>query len=422
MGQSSGVAASQDDAPLPGQPSEPARSLAVENKRALIVSNAMDDCMAWQKALLAAGWTVDIVADRDQALTRIAARPPSLLLLDLGQDTTSAMVEEGFAERCRESGLAAIAVLREPTPIEVAMAFKRGVVDVLIAPFDASMLMEAVERAGSFRDRYQENLDYRHQLECANTELRDSLNILRMDQLAGRQVQQDILPREPLDCRGYRISHTIVPSLYLSGDFVGYSSAFDRYILFYFGDVSGHGASSAFVTIMLAYMLRQLRRRHVAESDFAALARAPEGLAEHVNRQILGMGIDKHMTFFAGAIDTEHNWLRYVIGGMSPAPVMIVDRVARFLPGKGKPLGLFREGHWEISECELPPGSALVVVSDGLLEQLERQPGEDLDQVLLRRLTGLAENRHETLCAALDLAEIHEAPDDASVLTVVRDA
>lgn len=73
-----------------------------------------------------------------------------------------------------------------------------------------------------------------------------------MDQLAGRQVQQDILPREPLNCRGYRVSHSIVPSLYLSGDFVGYNSAFDRYILFYFGDVSGHGASSAFITVMLA--------------------------------------------------------------------------------------------------------------------------------------------------------------------------
>ena len=394
----------------------------VENKRALIVSNAMDDCMAWQKALLAAGWAVDVVARRDQALARIATSPPSLLLLDLGQDTTPAMVEEGFAERCRESGLAAIAVLREPTPMDVAVAFKRGAVDVLITPFDTSMLLKAVERASSFRDLYQENLDYRHQLECANTELRDSLNILRMDQLAGRQVQQGILPREPLHCRGYHIHHAIVPSLYLSGDFVGYNSAFDRYILFYFGDVSGHGASSAFVTVMLAFLLRQLRRRHVAESDFAALARAPEGLAEHVNRQILGMEIDKHMTFFAGAIDTESNRLRYVIGGLSPAPVLIIDRIAGFLPGKGKPLGLFQEGHWQVSECELPPDSALVVVSDGLLELLDRQPDEDSNKALLRKLTGLADNRHETLCAALQLDEIRDAPDDASLLTVVRDA
>jgi hypothetical protein len=63
-----------------------------------------------------------------------------------------------------------------------------------------------------------------------------------------------------------------------------------------------------------------------------------------------------------------------------------------------------------------------VVVSDGLLELLDRQPDEDSNKALLRKLTGLADNRHETLCAALQLDEIRDAPDDASLLTVVRDA
>ncbi|MCC6297520.1 MAG: SpoIIE family protein phosphatase [Pseudomonadales bacterium] len=394
----------------------------MENKRVLIVSAALQERAAWSQALIASGWTVEELDSRAQVVERIPAFLPALLLIELSGKESPGSVEEGFAQRCRDSGLAVIVILRDPTPEEVAIAFRRGAIDVLIPPFDAATLLAAVARAGSFKDLYQENMDYRSQLERANRELRESFNVLKMDQLAGRQVQRDILPREPLSCRGYRVSHSIVPSLYLSGDFVGYNSAFDRYILFYFGDVSGHGASSAFITVMLAFLLRQLRRRHVAESDFAALARAPAGLAEHLNRQMLAMDIDKHLTFFAGAIDAERSALRYVISGLSPPPVLITEGVATFLSGKGKPLGLFKDARWEVQECTLPPASALVVVSDGLLEQLPRSIEEpNREQVLLHALAGVAPD-HDAICAALGLAGIRDAPDDASVLTVTRNA
>lgn len=393
----------------------------MENKRALILSSALAERAEWRDALLAAGWAVEEVDQRAEVLERIPEFLPALLVLDLDRDESPATVEETFAQRCRDSGLAVIVILRDPTPEEVAVAFRRGAIDVLIPPFYPATLLGAVARAGNFKDLYQENMDYRSQLERANRELRESFNVLKLDQLAGRQVQQDILPREPLHCRGYRVSHSIVPSLYLSGDFVGYNSAFDRYILFYFGDVSGHGASSAFVTVMLAFLLRQLRLRHVAESDFAALARAPAGLAEHLNRQMLAMDIDKHLTFFSGAIDTERDSLRYVISGLSPPPVLMAEGHADFLSGKGKPLGLFKDARWDIQECVLPPASALVVVSDGLLEQLSN-PGElSREQVLLRTLAGVAPD-HEAVCAALGLGGIRDAPDDASVLTVTRNA
>src|SRR3990167_1336801 len=286
---------------LESVPGGKAWSLVVENKRALLISADTTESAVWAALLAAEDWSVEVVQRRSQALERIPEFLPSLLVLDLRVGEVPGNIEESFAQRCRDSGLAAIVILHDPSPHDVAVSFRRGAIDVLIPPFGPRELMAAVNRAGSFKDLYQENMDYRRQLERANRELRESFNVLRMDQLAGRQVQLDILPRQPLKCRGYQVAHSMVPSLYLSGDFVGYNAVFDRYILFYFGDVSGHGASSAFVTVMLAFLLRQLRRRHVAEEDFAALARAPEGLAEHLNRQMLAMDLDKHLTFFSGA-------------------------------------------------------------------------------------------------------------------------
>jgi phosphoserine phosphatase RsbU/P len=393
----------------------------MENKRALIVSGVGDARAQWREALQSAGWVVEELERRDQVPARIPEFLPSLLLIDLGPGDPPGQVEESFAQRCRDSGLAVIAILRQPAPADVAVAFRRGAIDVLIPPFDAAELLAAVERAGNFKDLYQENMDYRRQLEHANQELQESLNVLKMDQLAGRQVQRDILPREPLHCRGYCVSYAIVPSLYLSGDFVGYNLALDRYLLFYFGDVSGHGASSAVVTVMLAFLLRQLRRRHVAESDYAALARAPEGLAEHLNRQLLGMDIDKHLTFFAGSIDVERHRLRYVVSGLSPPPILMEAGAARFLPGQGRPLGLFKGVSWQVQECDLPPAAALVIVSDGLLEQIARAQTESKEQALLRSLSGVT-SEHAAICQALGLDRMRDSPDDVSVLTVTRDA
>lgn len=393
----------------------------MENKRALIVSGIGDARAQWREVLQSAGWVVEELERRDQVLARIPEFLPSLLLIDLGSGDPPGQVEESFAQRCRDSGLAVIAILRQPAPADVAVAFRRGAIDVLIPPFDAAELLAAVERAGNFKDLYQENMDYRRQLEHANQELQESLDVLKMDQLAGRQVQRDILPREPLHCRGYCVSHAIVPSLYLSGDFVGYNSALDRYLLFYFGDVSGHGASSAVVTVMLAFLLRQLRRRHVAEADYAALARAPEGLAEHLNRQLLAMDIDKHLTFFAGSIDVDRHRLRYVVSGLSPPPILMEGGEARFLPGQGRPLGLFKGVSWQVEECDLPPAAALVIVSDGLLEQIARSQGESKEQALLRSLSGVT-SEHAAICQALGLDRMRDSPDDVSVLTVTRDA
>lgn len=393
----------------------------MENKRALLISADSTESAVWAALLAEADWSVEVVERRSQALERIPEFLPSLLVLDLQVGEVPENVEESFAQRCRDSGLAVIVILHDPSPRDVALSFRRGAIDVLIPPLRPDELMAAVDRAGSFKDLYQENMDYRRQLERANRELRESFNVLRMDQLAGRQVQLDILPRQPLRCRGYRVAHSIVPSLYLSGDFVGYNSVFDRYVLFYFGDVSGHGASSAFVTVMLAFLLRQLRRRHAAEGDFAALARAPEGLAEHLNRQMLAMDLDKHLTFFSGAIDAERGRFRYVVSALSPPPILVTRTSAQFLPGRGKPLGLFKDATWEIQERDFPPDSALIVVSDGLMERIEGATSVAREARLLELLTGVAPD-HDRICDALGLKAIKDAPDDVSVLTVTHNA
>jgi len=323
-------------------------------------------------------------------------------------------------EHCPEYNSALVLpILREPTPQGVINLIRMGVVDVLITPFSDHEFIETVNRVAGHKNLYLENLAYSDELEKANRDLRESLDILRMDQLAGRQVQKSLLPSSPLQHGDYLVSHRIIPSLYLSGDFVGYNVVLDRFLIFYLADVSGHGASSAFVTILLRFILKRILRRHTYNNDLKALSRAPEGFMEHVNRQMMATGLDKHLTMFAGSIDLETNMLRYSVAAQMPMPVFLVGHDARFLPGRGKPIGLFEEAKWEVEEIALPETFSLHMVSDGLLETL---PGKTFDdkEAFLQRMSAEFGDDHELLCEKLGINNIREASDDVSILSVTR--
>src|SRR5690606_36983229 len=71
-------------------------------------------------------------------------------------------------------------------------------------------------------------------------------------------------------------------------------------------------------------------------------------------------------------IDTQTFEMRYVVGGHLPLPLLIVDGEARYLPGKGKPVGIFEDAEWEGEVIQLPRDKDfnIVVFSDGVLEIL----------------------------------------------------
>lgn len=386
-------------------------------KSLLLLGPLPEPASSWSDYLSAAGWDVDRLPHSTAPLHDLCEKYQVVILIPEGRnvDSIAAMLKS-----CAESEAAAfLPVLSDPAPRDVINLIRLGVSDVLLMPFSREELMETVKKVARHRNIYQENRSYSRKLEKINKELRESLNILKMDQIAGRQVQKNLLPSEPLVFRDYKVSHKIIPSLYLSGDFVAYNLIFDRYILFYIADVSGHGASSAFVTILLRFILKRIIRKHVYNNDLKALAKAPEGFVEHVNRQLLATGLEKQVTMFAGAIDTENNLLRYSVAAQMPMPVFIAGSDARFLPGRGKIIGLFEDVSWPVEEIALPEKFQLVMVSDGLLETLPGAGFQAKEQYLLRALAE-APPSHDDMCRALGLHKVSEAADDVSILTICR--
>ena len=268
----------------------------------------------------------------------------------------------------------------------VLEAFHKDNRDCLPVPFSERTLLLSLGRAMERRDLISRNLRTHRRLIRANEQLENSLGVLEADAIAGRQLQQSLLPASPIIQPPYYYARKIVPSLYLSGDFVNYAPALDDWLLFYLMDVSGHGASSAFVTVMVRQLMRRIVRRHVRSNDRRALARAPAGFLERINKVICDNELDKHLTMFAGSIDIKANTLRYTIGAHLPLPILITDKGAEFLPGKGRPVGLFLNGEWEVQEIKLPQRYILLAFSDGVLEELPPATLADQEAYLLEKL------------------------------------
>ena len=233
-------------------------------------------------------------------------------------------------------------------------ALRLGAADYLIKPLeDLAVLEHSVRRALDRAYLRVENQRYRDKLEAANRELQASLNLLQEDQNAGRQVQMNMLPVTPWSIEGLEFSHRIIPSLYLSGDFVDYFRVDERRVAFYLADVSGHGASSAFVTVLLKFMTTRLlyeSRRNGTLPEFK-----PSEVLAHINRGLINTKLGKHVTMLGGVIDLEKNCLTYSIGGHLPLPVLFVDGQASYLEGRGLPVGLFDDASYDDRVMELPP-------------------------------------------------------------------
>ena len=293
-----------------------------------------------------------------------------------------------------------------------------GATDYVIKPLENLAVFEfSVRRALEEAALRLENRIYRETLEATNRELQTSLSLLQEDQSAGRQMQLSMLPQTPWQADELCFAHRIIPSLYLSGDFVDYFRLDQHRIAFYLADVSGHGASSAFVTVLLKFMTTRLLYESRRNGRLRLFK--PSEVLAYINRGLINCKLGKHVTMLGGVIDHQTRKLTYCIGGHLPLPVLYSAGQARFLEGKGLPVGLFENAEHEDYVLDLPEAFSLTMLSDGIFDLL---PGASLTdkEASLPQLISAAGGTLQGLCETLGLASVEEMPDDIALLVLSR--
>ena len=263
-----------------------------------------------------------------------------------------------------------------------------------------------------------------HNLEChinaaaaaASEETTSMFQRLERDQRSGYRVQQALLPNSPTSIRGITFNHQLYPSLIMSGDFIDYFELVDGKIAFYIADVSGHGASSAFITVLLKSLSRRLL------DEFGRYLSTAEILS-WINAELMQWKLEQHVTMFFGIIDEENNSLEYSNAAHFPGTILCFDQGANFLEIGGQPLGLYREPLYQVHHVDLPENYSIVMFSDGVFEILPQRTLEAKEEHLLsvvkcqqsgENLGGMVDG----LVDDLGVLSASAIPDDIAVFTV----
>ena len=368
--------------------------------------------------LIDSGFEVFEASEANQLVDAIKEYDPDLVITDLrmpGADGLHVLKQI----RQYQPELPVIIISGAGSVSDVVQALRLGASDYLVKPvLDIEVLVHSINKALELRGLLLENQRYREQLEAANHELRESLRVLERDQLAGKQVQKRLMPNR-LTTDHYEVSHYIAPSLFLSGDFVDYAHIKKRYLAFYLADVSGHGSSSAFVTIWLKHLVSRMVREEGLFGDEESFATGSNHLLQTINREIKETRLNHHLTFFVGVIDTHTQLMNYSVAGHLPMPVLKTENSCHYLDGIGKPVGIFKDVTWNVYQLQLPEQFTLSCFSDGVLEILPSDTIQEKESQLLQKVAE-STGSLDSICNTLHVKDDGETPDDIAILTIVR--
>lgn len=299
---------------------------------------------------------------------------------------------------------------------EAISLLRRGVRDYISMPLEEHKeeIQKAIRRAQVRAMGIVSYMRAHDDLEAQHDTIGHELRQLQEDQEAGRYVQLKIFPKNPIQLASFEFSHRIFPSLYLSGDFIDYFPLDAQRSFFYFADVSGHGASSAFVTVML----KTISHRWVQQAKKTGEL-SPARFIQFVNKELLDMQLGKHMTLFCGVLDDSQKIFCYATAAHFPKPRYRSGGKMYLIEEDALPVGVFEVAEYPENSISIDDDFTLYLFSDGIMEMIDAEDLSEKERILNQEIDA-SEGDIEALSQSLGLQACSGLPDDIGILLVRR--
>lgn len=336
---------------------------------------------------------------------------PELLFVDVSEPAVSGLELLSMLEKS-DLNTSVIFYAEAPEIDEVISAFRCGVLDFLTgSELNQNKVIAAFSKAIEKVDKLQRQ----NGLEVENRSLRSRFDVLSADQEAGRLAQLKLFPETPFYFKPYRFSHHIIPSLLLSGDFIDYFEIDEEECGFYLADVSGHGASSAFITVLLKCLVNDIRKSEPQAGDKGI--RSPSSVLQRLNQELVQMSLSKHVAMLYGVINRKNSTLVYSLAAHYPLPILSDGKKARFIGAAALPLGVSARLNVEEYTEPLPETFSLVMFTDGIMDVLPQEGLLEKEQGLLEMLDAACSSL-PAISKKLALGGIKNPGDDIGMLVI----
>jgi phosphoserine phosphatase RsbU/P len=238
---------------------------------------------------------------------------------------------------------------------------------------------------------------------------------------AARAIQRSLLPQQMPSIGGYSVALRSSACYEVGGDYVDIVSLPDGAHIMVVADVAGKGLASAIVGTAFRSAFRAM-----ALSGFPLDELAARMSDQHYEEGTEARG--RYVTAIFVRLDAELHTLQIVNAGHNPGFLLLPGEPVRQIKASGIPLGLMPSMRYKTEEMSFPPGSRLLLYTDGLTEVFQ-EVEEELEEFGTERLLATFLECNSSECdAILDKLwmTLHEfsrgAPqvDDMTALAVLR--
>jgi serine phosphatase RsbU (regulator of sigma subunit) len=198
---------------------------------------------------------------------------------------------------------------------------------------------------------------------------------VQQDLSAARSLQRSLLPKAMPDIAGYSLAGRSTTCYEVGGDYLDVLPLPDGTHLMVVADVAGKGLASAIVATSFRTALRSLASQRLPLADLAA----------RIGQQHWDEGPEarrRYMTALFLHLQPGTGKLQIVNAGHNPAALLLPEGAVRMVEASGPPLGILPGISYLAETLDLPPGSRLLLYTDGLTEVFREEEEFGMERLI----------------------------------------
>ena len=366
--------------------------------------------------------TLGYPASGTATLTKPSAqkRRPAICIVDLQFSRDSDGDQwEAWLQDCHATRTACLAFDRSVQPEHNTVASLEPLSDILTAPHDRNLLASKIHSLLTIRKLTRKLDATRHQLSHYQEQLQEAL-------ASAAHIQHSLIPTRQPSYDKLRYSWKYMPCKQVGGDLFNIVQLDEQTVMTYLLDVSGHGISSAMVTVSVHQSLSlhtgQLVKRPTDHPPFYEIT-SPRKILQELETEYPFERFEEFFTISYMLINPHTGQLRYCNAGHPPPLLLRHNGKVERLTAGGTIIGVGQLVDFEEGKAQLNPGDRLFMYTDGITEHLGKEDeayGEErfLEQLLSQRDKPFDDVIREALIAMREFGGRTLPVDDVTLIGI----